>query len=366
MEKPAKNNKGKVVVAMSGGVDSSVAAALLKKQGYEVIGVFMQFWFPTGEKYGENRCCSLESWHEACEVARILDIPIHKVNFGREFKKLIVDEFLKEYHAGHTPNPCVACNKFVKFDLLLKHARTVFGADYLATGHYVSIKDYELRNKKGRQRCGLEVAKDKNKDQTYFLYNLKQPQLKHLLFPLGDMKKERVRKLAKDLKLPIHSKKDSQEVCFVGASHNGFLKKYLKPKAGDIVDDNGEVIGRHQGLPLYTLGQRSGIGLSGGPWYVAGFDYPRNRLEVAKNQQASAIFKKELKCRQVNWIAGVPQFPLACQARIRYGGKLSACSVSKAGRDLAVEFKSAQRAPMPGQSIVFYDKNTLLGGGIIR
>lgn len=366
MEKLSKNSKDKVVVAMSGGVDSSVAAALLNKQGYEVIGVFMQFWFPTGEKYGENRCCSLESWHEACEVARILDIPIHKVNFGREFKKLIVDEFLKEYRAGHTPNPCVACNKFVKFDLLLKYARTVFGANYLATGHYVSIKDYGLRNKKGRRRSGLEVAKDKNKDQTYFLYNLKQPQLKHLLFPLGEMKKEQVRKLARALKLPIHDKKDSQEVCFVGASHGEFLKKYLKPKAGDIVDERGQAIGRHQGLPLYTLGQRSGIGLSGGPWYVCGFDRRGNRLIVTRNQHASDIFKKELKCNQANWVVGVPAFPLKCQARIRYGGKLSSCTVEKSGRGLVVKFRKSQRGISPGQSIVFYEKDTLLGGGIIR
>ncbi|MEI6288770.1 MAG: 7-cyano-7-deazaguanine synthase, partial [bacterium] len=199
-----KIKKPKVVVAMSGGVDSSVVAAILKKQGYEVVGVFMQFWFPSGETYGENRCCSLESWHEAMEVARILDIPIHKVNFGKEFKKKIVDEFLNDYKKGQTPNPCVACNKFIKFDLLLKYAKTVFGAEYLATGHYISIKNYELRIKNKKQKVfSLNRPKDKQKDQTYFLYNLKQVQLKHLLFPLGEYNKTEIRSLAKKLKLPI-------------------------------------------------------------------------------------------------------------------------------------------------------------------
>lgn len=353
-----KNKKSKVVVAMSGGVDSSVAAALLKQQGHEVIGVFMQFWFPTGEKYGENRCCSLKSWHEACEVAKNLDIPIYKVNFGSQFKKLIVDEFLQEYKSGHTPNPCVACNKFIKFDLLLKYARTVFGADFLATGHYISIK-------KNKTTFSLERAKDEQKDQTYFLYNLKQDQLKYLLFPLADYTKNQVRGLAKKLKLAIHDKPDSQEICFVGASHNDFLKKYLKLKSGKIVNEKGIILGRHEGLPLYTIGQRSGIGLSGGPWYVVKLDFKKNLLVVTKKQESSEIFSKQLKCHKINWIINQPIFPLKCQAQIRHHGKLVNCLVRKKGAYLTVEFKENQRAVMSGQSVVFYSGKRLLGGGII-
>ncbi|MEK7653416.1 MAG: tRNA 2-thiouridine(34) synthase MnmA [Patescibacteria group bacterium] len=403
-----KINK-KVVVAMSGGVDSSVAAALLKKEGYDVIGVFMQFWFPSGEKYGENRCCSLKSWHEAQAVAKVLAIPIHKVNFGRQFKKFIVDEFLAEYAGGRTPNPCVNCNKFIKFDLLLKYARTVFGADYLATGHYASIsssrrkpgsrvsKNKSLINSK--MVFSLRRAKDKTKDQSYFLYNLTQSQLKYLLFPLGDYTKDEVRKLAKKFKLPVYDKKDSQEVCFVSTTVNDFLKKYLKLKAGDIITifsspclkgrcpkgggvlkqnyfktspfpllktrrGGYRVIGRHQGLPLYTLGQRSGIGLSGGPWYVASFNHKKNQLIVTKNQKKSNIFQKELKLTKANWIFDEPRFPLSCEAQIRYYAKPAKCVVNKQN-GLRVKFVAPQRAIMPGQSVVFYKNNELLGGGII-
>ena len=374
---------------MSGGVDSSVAAALLKKQGFDVVGVFMQFWFPEGETYGENRCCSLESWREAQQVAKIIGIPIYKVNFGKEFKKIIVDEFLRQYAGGRTPNPCVACNKFIKFDLLLKYAKTVFGADYLATGHYVSIKNYELTclRRQGIKnsisvRYKLFRAKDSNKDQTYFLYNLNQNQLRHLLFPLGDYNKEQVRALAKKMKLPVHDKKDSQEICFVGRSHYDFLKKYLKLKPGKIIDydkvapsgggrasvkrSGSRELGAHQGLPLYTSGQRSGIGLSGGPWYVAGFDRKKNFLLVTKNPGKSELLRTELICHQANWIGGELKFPLDCLAQIRYRDKPAACRVDKIGQRYQVKFKARKRAIMPGQSVVFYRGDELLGGGIIQ
>lgn len=363
-----KKSSAKVVVAMSGGVDSSVAAALLKKQGYDVIGVFMQFWFPAGETYGENRCCSLKSWQEAQQVAKIIGIPIYKVNFGKEFKKAIVDDFLRQYNDGKTPNPCVACNKFIKFELLLKYARTVFDADYLATGHYISIKNYELRIKdKISTSYKLFRAKDINKDQTYFLYNLKQSQLKHLLFPLGDYDKEQVRMLAKKMKLPVYAKKDSQEICFVGRSHYDFLRKYLKLRPGKIIDsETKKVLGRHRGLPLYTMGQRSGIGLSGGPWYVAGFDRKKNNLSVTKNPDKSELSKASLVCHRVNWLGGVPKFPLSCQAQIRYHGRPATCQVKKIGQKYSVKFRVGQRAVMPGQSVVFYKGDELLGGGIIK
>lgn len=361
--------KIKVAVAMSGGVDSSVVAALLKNQGYVVIGVFMQFWYPSGEDYGENRCCSLESWHEAQEVARNLDIPIVKVNFGKQFKKAIVDEFLKEFSALHTPNPCVACNKFIKFDLLLKYVRTVLDADFLATGHYVKLN-------KIKNQYTLSRPKDLNKDQTYFLYNLKQDQLKHLLFPLADYKKEEIRKLAKKLKLKIHDKADSQEICFVGRSHNSFLKRFLKLKGGNIVTFDfpslrrrglrgGLAIGKHQGLPLYTLGQRSGIGLSGGPWFVVGFNKKKNQLIVSRDESAGKLLARRVKFKSANWLDGKIAMPLNCTAQIRYHAKAEKCLVKKIGNSFVAEFTKPQRAAMAGQSIVFYDKDRLLGGGVI-
>ncbi|MFA5124271.1 MAG: tRNA 2-thiouridine(34) synthase MnmA [Patescibacteria group bacterium] len=362
-----KNQDKKVVVAMSGGVDSSVVAALLKNQGYNVMGVFMQFWFPSGEKYGENRCCSLAAWNEAKEVAHLLDIPIHKVNFGKEFKKIIVDEFLAEYKAGRTPNPCVACNKFIKFKLLLDYARTVFDADYVATGHYVRLKPQVKNLKTGAIRqFDLYRPKDKNKDQTYFLYNLKQEQLKHLLFPLAGYTKDQVRGLAKKFKLAVHAKPDSQEICFVGQSHTRFLKKYLGLKEGEIINEKGEAVGKHQGLSLYTLGQRSGIGLSGGPWYVIGFNRKKNKLVVSKKFDSDKLYNRRVFFKSANWLTGKIQLPLSCEAQIRYHVRPEKCRVKKIGRRYLAEFVQSPRAATPGQSIVFYDNNQLLGGGVIE
>lgn len=363
------NNK-KVVVGMSGGVDSSVAAALLKKQGYQVIGVFMQFWFPQGEKYGENRCCSLEAHNEAKEVADILGIRIHKLNFGREFKKQIVDEFISEYAGGRTPNPCVNCNKFIKFNLLWKKAQALFGADYLATGHYARISREKINSKSQRVNRPVKGkilrGKDKNKDQTYFLYGIDRKILPHLLFPLGHYSKERVRQLAKDFQLPVYDKKDSQEVCFVGSSVSDFLRKYLKMSPGPIIDmKTQKIIGEHRGLPLYTLGQRSGIGLSGGPWYVVGFDRQKNILSVTKNSSGQELRRKELFCHKVNWLNRPEEFPFECQAQIRYQAKPVGCVISHLGAKLKVHFSVSQRAVMPGQSVVFYQGDELLGGAII-
>ncbi|MFA5021166.1 MAG: tRNA 2-thiouridine(34) synthase MnmA [Patescibacteria group bacterium] len=366
----AKAKKIKIAVAMSGGVDSSVAAALLKRQGYDVVGVFMQFWQPSGRDYGENRCCSLESWQEAQTVARILDLPIYKVNFGREFKRVIVDEFLKDFAASRTPNPCVACNKFIKFDLLWQYVRTVLGANYLATGHYIRLRrKFPISNfqfpKKYKNNFEVARPRDLNKDQTYFLYNLKQAQLKHLLFPLADFTKPQIRALAKKFKLPVYDKADSQEICFVGKSHNDFLKKYLRLKPGEIITDHNQVIGEHRGLPLYTLGQRSGIGLSGGPWYVAGFKKNKNQLIVSRNAVAAGLLTRRVKFKSANWLDGRIKTPLKCSAQIRYRAPAEKCVIKKSGSQYAAEFTKPQRAAMPGQSIVFYDGDQLLGGGVI-
>jgi tRNA-uridine 2-sulfurtransferase len=355
-----KKNKLKIAVAMSGGVDSAVAAALLKKQGYDVVGVFMQFWKPEGE-YTENRCCSLESWHEAQQIAKILDFPIYKINFGEKFKEKIVDEFLSEYKNGKTPNPCVSCNKFIKFNLLLNYVKVVFEADYLATGHYVKL-EFDKKSKEYK----LKRPKDKKKDQTYFLYNLKQDQLKYLLFPLANYNKDRVRQLAKKFKLPIHDKPDSQEICFVGNSHYDFLKSYLDLKSGRIVNRDNKNIGRHKGLPLYTLGQRTGLGLSGGPWYVVKMDQKKNILMVSRNANDELLKINKIYFKNTSWIGEKIKFPLKCEAQIRYRGKTIKCLVEKTDRGMTAIFRAPHQAPASGQSIVFYQGNELLGGGIIK
>lgn len=373
------NMKKKVVVGMSGGVDSSVAAALLLKQGYEVVGVFMQFWFPQGVSYGENRCCSLESFNSAKEVADNLGIKIYKLNVGAEFKSKIVDEFLSDYAAYKTPNPCISCNKFIKFDLFLKKALTIFEADFIATGHYARIKKTPKtcppagRHNKSvhsqadtKTQYNLYRPKDKNKDQTYFLYNLKPEQLKRVLFPLGNYDKDQVRKLAQKFNLSVYAKADSQEICFVGSSHYDFLKNYLKLKPGKIVDERGQELGQHPGLQLYTIGQRKGIGLSGGPWFVAEINKAKNWLVVTNNPEKSKMFSTLLVCHKLSWITDEPKFPFKCEAQIRYRSRPEKCKLIKSNNKISVEFLKSQRAIAPGQSVVFYKNNQVLGGGVIR
>jgi len=356
-----KNKKKKVLVAMSGGVDSSVAAQLLKNQGYEVAGVFLHFWKDesVGEK-AENRCCSLESLMDAKAVAAKIGIPLYTFNFSEKFKKAVVDNFLGEYGAGRTPNPCVVCNREIKIGLLLKHARAL-GYDYVATGHYLNI--YKV----GRS-FQLFKAKDKNKDQTYFLYTFKPDELSHLLFPLGGFNKPQVRKLAAKFALKVASKAESQDICFLSGDHNNFLKKYLKLKPGDIrILETGEKIGEHLGLPLYTIGQRRGLVGGTGPYYVAKFDYAKNTLYVVKNWNEDILYKSELIAKKVNWLSGVaPRKILKCEAVIRYGHKAVKCTVSaKSKTDFLVKFNHPQRAITPGQSVVFYNKKQVLGGGVI-
>ncbi len=293
--------KIRVLMAMSGGVDSSVAAKLLKDQGYDVTGVFLHFWKEAGD-VSENKCCSLESMLDAREVCRKIGIHLHTFDFQKPFKKAVVDNFLSEYKKGRTPNPCVECNKFVKLGLLLERAKAL-GFDYVATGHYLKIKKVPFNNKKEvKEKKSVKLksktlekdnfiyklyrAKDKSKDQTYFLYTFNQKQLSHLLFPLGNYLKPQVRELAKKFGFAVAEKKDSHEICFIpGKHHNDFLKRHLKLKPGIIVlKESGEVIAQHQGLPLYTIGQRRGIEIGGnGPYYVAEMDYKKNILYVIKN-----------------------------------------------------------------------------------
>ncbi len=342
----------KIIVAMSGGVDSSVSAALLKRAGFNIVGVFMKFWAGPSEKGSSerwNRCCSSEAEKRAREVARILGIPFYVLNFEKEFKKRIVDYFLAEYRFGRTPNPCVVCNREIKFGLLLEKA-LAFNAVFVATGHYARL-----------QKGKLLKGKDKDKDQSYFLWQLTQKQLKHVLFPNGHYTKPEVRKLAKEFKLPVFEIPESQEVCFVQKTTEQFLSRYIKKKPGSIINAKGKVLGQHQGLSFYTIGQRKGIGLAGGPFWVLDKDLKKNLLIVTKKEKD--LLRKELTFKNVNWISGkAPKLPLKVKAKIRYRSALSPATVYRN----KVIFNRPQRAITPGQSVVFYKGEELLGGAIIE
>ena len=348
--------KKKVMVAMSGGVDSSVAAALLKKRGVDVVGVFMKFWAEEGLRQAQaiNKCCSFEAYSDARRVAQKLEIPIYTLNMKVPFKKLVVDYFLKEYQAGRTPNPCVECNRFIKFGELLRKAKAM-GVDYIATGHYARVRDGKLLK-----------GKDPEKDQSYFLYTLAQDKLKQVLFPVGDYNKPRVRAMAKKLGLPVHAKKDSQEVCFVGASLKNFLKKYLKVRGGKILElESGKVLGSHDGLPFYTIGQRRGLALGGGPWYVVKMDAKKNVIYISRDQKK--LLSKELTAEKVSWIAGAaPKLPIRVKVKIRYKHKEAPCLIRKIKNNFKIIFDKPQRAVTAGQSAVFYRGDEALGGGVIK
>jgi len=335
---------------MSGGVDSSVSAALLKRAGFNVVGVFMKFWAGPSKESAErwNRCCSSEAEARARTVARILKIPFYVFNFEKEFKKRIVNYFLKEYKAGRTPNPCAVCNKEIKFGLLLDKTLTL-NAEFVATGHYTCLQEGKLL--KGR---------DKDKDQSYFLWQLSKKQLEHILFPVGNYTKAEVRTLAREFKLPVFAAPESQEVCFIQKTTNEFLSRYIKKKPGKIVDVKGRVLSQHQGLAFYTIGQRRGIGLSGGPYWVVKKDLQKNLLIVTKKEKD--LHKKELIFKDVNWISGrIPKLPLKVKAKTRYRSEFSPATVYKN----KVIFNQPQRAITSGQSVVFYKGEKLLGGGII-
>ena len=332
---------------MSGGLDSSVAAAILKKNGYNVVGVFMKFWKEPG-KSKENLCCSAQALADARKVAAKLNIPLHVISCQKEFKKKVVDYLIDEYKKGNTPNPCVECNKHIKFKFLFKKMMEL-DADYIATGHYARIKNRELFS-----------AKDKKKDQSYFLWNLKQ--LDKILFPVNDYDKKKVRSMAKKWDLLVYEKKESQEICFISDSDvNRFLRKRIGIKKGDIIDVNGNKIGRHSGLAFYTIGQRKGIKIGGiGPFYVVDKDFKKNTLIVAQSDFSDALFKKEMRIKNVNWISGA-SFPLKCKVKIRYLFPGVSCVVNKN----KVVFDKKQKAITPGQSAVFYKEKKVLGGGII-
>jgi tRNA-specific 2-thiouridylase len=363
-----EKRKKRVIVGMSAGVDSSVAAALLKQQGYDVVGVFMHFWKEPGQDaLRENKCCSIESQQDARKVAQILDIPLYTANVAKEFKKEVVDYFLEETKEGRTPNPCVVCNEKIKFNFLFRKMLEM-DADFVATGHYAKIK------KKGG-KYHLYTSYDEEKDQTYFLYCLKQEQLSKILFPVGEYKKPEIRKIGEKFKLPVFDKDESQGLCFTPEkTPTQFIKRNLKLKKGDIVLLGGKKIGTHEGLELYTIGQRKGINIGGtGPYFVVDRDFKNNVLIVTNDATSGAIHKKTMLVEIKNWIADVLEFPLEANIKIRYRhqlvrGIIKAQSAKRKaeGKICEVDFFEPQKAVTPGQSAVFYaDDNEVLGGGII-
>lgn len=321
---------------MSGGVDSSVAAALLKEQGHDLIGIFMHFWSEenVSKDNVNNKCCSVESFNDARRVAQKLGFPIYTINLDKPFKEKVVDDFIAGYQCGLTPNPCVNCNKYIKFDLLLKKADEL-GYDFIAKGHYAEVQSSKLKVKRNN-KYQLFRPKDLNKDQTYFLYTLTQEKLARIIFPLSNLTKPEVRELAKKYELDVAEKHESQEICFIPEkSHNEFLKRHLKLIPGKIKTLNGEIVGEHQGLPLYTIGQRKGVEIGGiGPFYVASLDYSTNTLHVVSDGEDKSIYGERLLVKEVNWLSGVePKLPLKCEAVIRYRHKPVGCVITKAPPD---------------------------------
>ena len=359
----------KVLVAMSGGVDSSVAAVLLKKKGYDCIGVYLNFWSdPTAFKNGEsasfpqNKCCSVETANTARRIADSLGMPFYSLDVKDQFKRDVVDYFIDTYRRCHTPNPCIECNRKIKFGFLLKRMKQL-GADYVATGHYVRVK------KRGN-KFALYMGKDSAKDQSYFLYTLKQEQLKHVLFPVGNMDKKKVKKLAKKFGLhEMEGKRESQGICFFpDRKHSDFLKRYFSEdvlKKGPIVTTSGEKIGEHDGLQFFTVGQRKGIDIGGEekPWYVVRLDYKKNTLIVGKNED---IFQHTFYINNLTFTeAELEDGDYSFTARIRYRFPPQKAKISKAGDIIKITFSKSQRAITPGQSVVFYDKKRVIGGGVI-
>ena len=354
--------KKTVVVGMSGGVDSSVAALLLKEQGYNVVGLFMNNW---EEKDDCGVCTATEDYADVRRVCETIGIPYYSVNFSKEYLDNVFSVFLSEYKKGRTPNPDVLCNREIKFGPFLDYAKKI-GADYIATGHYCKV---ERENGK----TYLKKAKDKSKDQSYFLNQLNQKQLSCVLFPLSDMEKTEVRKIAKENNLINATKKDSTGVCFIGERNfKNFLEGFIPAKPGEIVDTNGNVVGHHDGVMYYTLGQRRGLnigGKSGGTgerWFVLEKDVKNNKLIVSQGED-ELLFSSYLIAKEFNWIPEKPtQKEFECFAKFRYRQPDQEVKIEILDNSVKVVFKEKQRAVTPGQYVVLYDKNeNCLGGGVI-
>jgi tRNA-specific 2-thiouridylase len=355
--------KEKVIVGLSGGVDSAVATALLLAQHYQVEALFMKNW---DEDDAEDYCPAQQDLADAQAVAACLNIKFTTVSFSSEYWDRVFEYFLAEYRAGRTPNPDVLCNQEIKFRAFLDYALHL-GADWIATGHYARVEGTSERRK-------LLKGRDGNKDQSYFLYRLTQRALNHTLFPLGDLTKPEVRTLARQNGFPNFAKKDSTGICFIGErKFKDFLERYLPAQPGEIITVEGESLGQHQGLMFHTIGQRQGLGIggikdgSGDPWYVVDKDMEKNRLIVAQGKNHPALFKPSLQARDLHWISSTPPAtPSRCHARIRYRQSDQDCEIRELNGDTAtVGFATPQRAVTPGQAIVFYADDECLGGGTI-
>jgi len=358
------NHASKVIVGMSGGVDSSVAALLLKAQGYRVEGLFMKNW---EEDDGTEYCTAKEDFADAQAVADKLGITLHGANFAAEYWDNVFEHFLAEYQAGRTPNPDILCNREIKFKAFLDYAM-LLEADYIATGHYA-------RRGESDGKSTLLKGVDANKDQSYFLHAVGHAELEKTLFPLGEMVKPEVRRLALEYGLATARKKDSTGICFIGERRfKDFLQQYLPAQPGEIHSIDGAVLGTHEGLMYHTVGQRQGLGIGGlaqreeTPWYVVDKDLARNVLVVAQGNDHPALFKSSLYAAQIYWVAGVPpQLPLHCAAKVRYRQQDQSCTLSHSTEQgYRVDFEIPQRAITPGQSVVFYQGECCLGGGVIE
>lgn len=357
------NSETKVIVGMSGGVDSSVSALLLQQQGYQVEGLFMKNW---DEDDGSEYCTAKDDLADAQAVCDKLSIHLHTANFAAEYWDNVFEHFLAEYKAGRTPNPDILCNREIKFKAFLDYA-LLLGADYIATGHYTRQR---TENGLGRLLKGL----DPNKDQSYFLHAVGGKEIAKTLFPIGEMEKPAVRQLAEEHGLVTHNKKDSTGICFIGERRfKDFLEQYLPAQPGEIETVDGEVIGQHSGLMYHTIGQRQGLGIGGlknasdEPWYVVDKDLDRNVLIVAQGSNNPRLFKDALLISSIHWINDEPSdLPFSCKAKIRYRQSDQACSIDCYKGGFIVTFEEPQRAITPGQSAVFYADEICLGGGVIE
>jgi tRNA-specific 2-thiouridylase len=377
-----KQEKPKVWVAMSGGVDSSLSAYLLKKEGYQVMGVFIKGWTPPF-----FTCSYEEDRGDAMRVAEFIGIPFKTLDLGKEYKKLVIGEMLSEYKLGRTPNPDVLCNERVKFGLFAEQAFKS-GADFIATGHYARIvvkkhtnilknvgmfllKGKALKRSERSGKVELLAGKDKNKDQSYFLYRVSREVLVKTIFPVGNLTKPEVRQLAKKYKLPTAKKRESQGLCFVGKLNvKDFLARYIKQKEGKVLNSKGKVIGSHPGSDLFTIGERHGFSVTektpnDEPYYIVAKDHKKNTLTVVQKRQERGFYTKKVIIDRIHWISETPKENKNYLARIRYREPLSAATLRKKGKNWEIIFKKPRRAVAPGQSLVLYSGQRVLGGGVI-
>ncbi|MFH0796140.1 MAG: tRNA 2-thiouridine(34) synthase MnmA [Candidatus Omnitrophota bacterium] len=350
--------KKRVAVLMSGGVDSSVAACLLKEAGYEVIGFTLQLW-PASKEKEIGGCCGLSAINDAKAVAKILGIPHYVLNFRKIFEKEVIEYFCQTYLSGQTPNPCVMCNRRIKFLHFRQKAQEI-SADYIATGHYARIVKY-------KRSYLLKKGTDPKRDQSYFLYHLTQKQMAYTLFPLGALTKEETRKKARSCGFPNAEKEGSQEICFIPDNDYGRFIRMRIPRAeepGSIFNQQGKLLGKHKGIAFYTVGQREGLGISfPKPLYVLRIDPDRNRLIVGEKKD---VYRKELFATDINWIAEKPSKQITVKARIRYRNPETRATIIPLDENVQVTLAKPQFAITPGQSVVFYQGETVLGGGIIQ